>query len=153
MTKDEFKKKFIQSGLLTWDKAGSIDFDYMYNCLHFLDSTVADIFEVPIEKVIKKRKELGIAIKKYDYSAFQKYKQQGFLKWDDMNYNRFDYLYNWCDFSDNTIAELFDVPKSKVTAKRKELGITMFDKMFREDDRNDVSSYLDFAAQNSPEMN
>lgn len=70
MTKEEFKKEFIQSGLLTWDKIGAIDFDHMYHHLCFIDSTVAEIFEVPVEMIIKKRKELGISLKKEDYVHF-----------------------------------------------------------------------------------
>ena len=98
MTKDEFKEKFITSGLLTWDKVRDIDFDYMYNHCDFIDSTIAEMFEVPIVMVISKRKELGVSIKKEDYGTFENYKQQGHLKWDEINYNRFNYLYNKCNF-------------------------------------------------------
>ena len=152
MTKDEFKKKFIESGKLTWDKVGTIDFDIMYNDLHFIDSIVAEMFEVPIELIIKKRKELGISIKEEDYSTFQSYKQQGYLKWDEINYNKFDYLYNKCNFSDSTIADLFNVPKINVTTKRKELGITMFGDSLIRNARNDVSSYLDFVNTEFPQI-
>ena len=146
MTKDEFKKKFIESGKLTWDKINDIDFDFMYNDFCFIDSIVAEMFEVPMEMVVRKRKELGTLIKKDDYETFKVYKQQGHLKWDEINYNRFDYLYNKCHFVDNTIADLFDVPKRTVTNKRRELGITQFDTIFPNNDLNDVSSYLDFYA-------
>ena len=144
MTKDEFKKKFVESGKLSWDKVDDVCFDFMYNDLHFIDSTVAEVFEVSMEMVVSKRKELGTSIKKDDYSTFKIYKQQGYLKWDEINYNRFDYLYNKCHFTDSMIADLFDVPKITVTNKRKELNITIFDTMFPSNDQNDVSSYLDF---------
>ena len=144
MTKDEFKKKFVESGKLSWDKVDDVCFDFMYNDLHFIDSTVAEVFEVSMEIVVSKRKELGTSIKKDDYSTFKIYKQQGYLKWDEINYNRFDYLYNKCHFADSMIADLFDVPKRTVTKKRKELNITIFDTMFPSNDHNDVSSYLDF---------
>jgi hypothetical protein len=144
MTKEEFKQKFIESGLLTWDDIRDIDFDHMYNHLHFIDSTVAEMFGLPIETIIKKRKQLGICAKRDDYGTFVIYKQQGYLKWDEINYNRFDYLYNKCGFADSTIAELFGISKKMVTTKRKELGIFMFDNWVPRDDRNDVSSYLDF---------
>lgn len=144
MTKDEFKEKFIDSGKLTWDKIKNTDFDFMYNHFHFIDSTVAEMFEVPIKTVVCKRKELGISIKKDDYDAFKIYKQQGHLKWDEMDYNRFDYLYNKCHLVDSAIADLFDVPKRTVTNKRKELGITQFDTIFSSNGLNDVSSYLDY---------
>ena len=154
MTKDEFKKKFINNGSLAWDKIGEIDFDFMYNHLHFIDSIVAELFEVPIELVVKKRLELGTSIKKEDYIIFESYKQQGYLEWDKLNYQRFYYLYNKCKFSDGLIAELFDVPKRKVTTKRKELGITMFDSVFDalwvEKALKDVSSYLDLVNTESP---
>ena len=144
MTKDEFKKKFVESGKLTWDRVDDEDFNHMYNHLHFFDSTVAEIFEVPMEMVVRKRKELGTSIKKDDYSTFEIYKQQGYLKWDEINFNRFDYLYNKCHFSDNMIANLFDVSKKTVTNKRKELNITIFDTIFPINVHNEVSSYLDF---------
>lgn len=48
MTKEEFKIQFIESGRLAWDKIRDIDFEYMYNHLHFTDSAVAEIFEVSI---------------------------------------------------------------------------------------------------------
>jgi len=144
MTKDEFKEKFITSGLLTWDKVRDIDFDFMYNNCDFIDSTVAEIFEVPMVMVVNKRKELGVSIKKEEYGTFKNYKQQGRLKWEEVNYNRLDYLYNKCNFSDSLISELFDVPKRTVTNKRKELGITIFDNAFPSNNLNDVSSYLDF---------
>jgi len=146
MTKEEFKNKFIKSGLLTWEKARDIDFDHMYNHLHYIDSVVAELFEVPLELVIKKRNALGISIQKDDYDAFLRYKQQGNLKWDELNYNRLDYLCNKCHFPDGIIAELFDVPKRKVAEKRKALGITMFDNLFGGNTQNNVSSYLDFAS-------
>ena len=147
MTKDEYKKEYIESKLVTWDKVGDMDLDFMYNHFHFIDSNIAEIFEVTIETVVRKRKELGISIKKDDYGAFKEYKQKGYLKWDEVNYARFDYLYNECNFTDGIIAGLFDVPQRTVTAKRKELGITLFGSSI---DRNDVSSYLDFVFADSP---
>jgi len=63
------------------------------------------------------------------------------MKWDEINYDRFDYLYHICNLPDSLIADLFDVPKSTVTKKRKEFGITLGQSG---KDRNDVSSYLDF---------
>jgi len=148
MTKNEFKERFIQSGKLIWDKIEDIDFDVMYNDLNFIDSTVSELFEVPIELVIKKRKILGISFKKEDYSKFMLYKQQGYLKWDEINYNRLNYLYNKCNFPDATIAALFDVSKRTVTNKRKEFGISILfnaiNNVLQEPDHNDVSSYLDF---------
>lgn len=88
----------------------------------------------------------GTPIKKDDYGTFQVYKQQGYLKWDEINYDRFDYMYNICNFADSTIADLFDIPKRTVTNKRKELGIPLFDPG---ETRNDVSSYLDFIGAES----
>ena len=99
--------------------------------------------------VIRKRKELGTSIKKDDYSAFELYKQQGHLNWDEINHSRFDYLYNICHFTDGMIADLFDVEKRTVTKKRKELGITQFDTLFPNNALNDVSSYLDFICMQS----
>ena len=147
MTKEEFKEEYIDSGKRTWDKLEDFDFEYMYNDLHFIDSAVAEIFEVPLIEVIRKRKEVGASIKKEDYGALEKYKQQGYLKWDGINYDRFDYLYIKCNFTDGMIADLFDVPKSTVTKKRKEFGITMgFSTGY---EKNDVSSYLDFVDEES----
>ena len=149
MTKHEFNEKFIQTGLLVWDGVTNIDLNFMYNNLHFIDSTVSELFDVPIESVVKKRNALGVSVKKEDYDTFTHYKQQGYLKWDEVNYARFHYLYNSCNFSDSLIAELFDVPKREVTKKRKELGISMLlntlDKVFNEDSPICVSSYLDFS--------
>ena len=149
MTKHEFKEKFIQTGMLAWDGVRDTDLNFMYNNLHFIDSTVAELFDIPIESVIKKRNALGVSIKKEDYDTFRQYKQQGYLKWDEINYDRFHYLYNSCNFSDSLIADLFDVPKIKVTKKRKELGISILlntlDKVFNEDSQYCVSSYLDFS--------
>lgn len=141
MTKEEFMSQFVESDQLTWDKIRDIDLDYMYNNLQYIDSEVALMFDVPMETVIRKRKELSISIKRDDHDAFQRYKQQGYLKWDEINYDRFDYLYNICNYTDSIIAGLFDVPKRTVTTKRKELGITLLDSGKV---RNDVSSYLDF---------
>ena len=86
MTKDEFKNKYIASGFLTLEKTRDIDFNHMYNHLHFIDSVVAEIFEVPIALVIKKLNALGVSIQNDDYDAFLRYKQQGCLKWSDLNY-------------------------------------------------------------------
>jgi len=58
MTKEEFKTKSIKNGLLTWDKVDDVHFDYLYGDLHFTDSSLAQIFEVSIEAVIKNVKNL-----------------------------------------------------------------------------------------------
>jgi hypothetical protein len=147
MTKDDFKKKFIEKGLLTWEKADVIDFDHMYNHLNFSDSVVAELFEVSMGLVIKKRNELGIKIKEENYDTFLKHKKQGYLNWDEINYDSFDYLRNKCNFADSVVAELFDIPQKDVTAKRKELGVPIFgavvDAILGES--HYPSSYLDFA--------
>ena len=147
MTKDEFKERFIQSGKLTWDKIRYLDFDFMYNRLRFTDSTIAELFEVPIVLVVKKRKTLGVSFEEEDYDTFKIYKQQGRLKWDEINYNKLNYLYNKCVFTDNMVADLFDIPKIAVIKKRKEFGIlallNSFSSVLGENNLNHIRSYLD----------
>lgn len=117
MTKEEYKRKFVDTGKLTWDKTNEDYFEFMYDDFKFIDSTVAWIFDVPMELVIKKRKAFGISIKRDDDKTLVGYKQQGYMNWDKIDHDRFDYLYNICNLSGSLLAELFDIPKSTVTKK------------------------------------